>query len=325
MEERGMRCAVCGNEEGNRTHAAREMMFGYRDPFTYLECASCGCLQLMDPPADLSKYYPNTYYSFQHSPVAIFEGRGRKERIKMPFRYRYAVTDRGRLGKYWYPQYPDPTARTLVPANLTRRSRILDVGCGSGLLLYALRNAGFQHVMGVDPFVDETLLYANGLKILKQSIHATAGEWDLVMLHHAFEHVPDPLETLRSAARLLAPGGVCLIRIPVASSYAWRRYGTNWVQLDAPRHFFLHTPQSMRILADNAGLRLERALYDSYALQFWGSEQYLRDIPLQSERSYARDQAGSIFTPAEIAEFEARAEELNTTSEGDQAAFYLRK
>lgn len=320
-----MGCAICGNTEGNRAHAAREMMFGFRDQFTYLECSKCGCLQLVDPPADLTKYYPADYYSFQQDPLKVFRGRGLKERIKMPFRYRYAVTDRGALGKYWYPQHPDPAARTLVPANVRRRSRILDVGCGSGMLLYALRNAGFSRVMGADPYIDETILYSNGLKILKRSIHEVDGEWDLVMLHHAFEHVPDPLETLRSASRLLAPGGVCLIRIPVASSYAWQRYGTNWVQLDAPRHFFLHTPESMRVLAEQAGLAVERVAYDSYALQFWGSEQYIKDIPLQSERSYARDQAHSIFSASEIKAFEAQARELNAAGTGDQAAFYLRK
>jgi len=43
-------CRICGNSVGNKTHAAREMMFGMRDVFHYLECASCGCVQLVDTP-----------------------------------------------------------------------------------------------------------------------------------------------------------------------------------------------------------------------------------------------------------------------------------
>jgi len=36
------------------------------------------------------------------------------------------------------------------------------------------------------------------------------------------------------------PGGWCVIRIPTVSSFAWEHYREQWVQLDAPRHFFLH-------------------------------------------------------------------------------------
>jgi len=41
--------------------------FGLRDEFRYLECGACRCVQLVDVPADLSKYYPPNYYSFASS------------------------------------------------------------------------------------------------------------------------------------------------------------------------------------------------------------------------------------------------------------------
>ncbi len=37
-----MTCRICGNGDGNRTFEAREMMFGTREAFGYLECARCG-------------------------------------------------------------------------------------------------------------------------------------------------------------------------------------------------------------------------------------------------------------------------------------------
>ena len=40
------------------------MMFGHRDRFTAGECGRCGCVQLLDPPADLGRYYGPGYYSF---------------------------------------------------------------------------------------------------------------------------------------------------------------------------------------------------------------------------------------------------------------------
>jgi predicted SAM-dependent methyltransferase len=177
----------------------------------------------------------------------------------------------------------------------------------------------------VDPYIDDTITYRNGLTIHKQSIHDMSGEWDLIMLDHAFEHLSDPLETLCSMQRLLSPGGVGLIRIPIASSYAWNHYRTNWVQLDAPRHFFLHTAESMRLLAAKAGLNLEHTVYDSTEFQFWGSEQYMRGISLDADNSYNGDVSRSIFTQAQIDGFRARAQKLNDEQQGDQAAFYLRK
>ena len=125
--------------------------------------------------------------------------------------------------------------------------------------------------------------------------------------------------------RLLKPEGVALVRIPVADSWAWRHYGADWVQLDPPRHLFLHTRRSMDLLAAAAGLKVERVVHDSTAFQFWGSEQYRRGIPLQDPRSYARNPRASAFSAGEIRTFEARAAELNACGEGDQACFYLRR
>jgi hypothetical protein len=41
-------CRVCGNSSGNRVHRAREMFAGTRDEFDYVECASCGTLQIRE-------------------------------------------------------------------------------------------------------------------------------------------------------------------------------------------------------------------------------------------------------------------------------------
>lgn len=43
-------CRICANESGNQLYEAREMFFGTRDPFTYIECASCGTIQIQDVP-----------------------------------------------------------------------------------------------------------------------------------------------------------------------------------------------------------------------------------------------------------------------------------
>jgi 2-polyprenyl-3-methyl-5-hydroxy-6-metoxy-1,4-benzoquinol methylase len=278
-----MVCKICGNPHDNQLHQPREMMFGLRHRFTYLSCAQCGCLQLEDPPSDMSIYYPSEYYSLAENPEAWFSNPVKKAAKELL--HTYAVTNQGLIGKWLYARHPDEPMRSLVHTGVSKGSRILDVGCGTGARLYGLSNAGFDHVLGIDPFIDETIRYKNGLTILKQSIYQTDGPWDVIMFHHSFEHVPDPLETLRDVRRLLAPDGVCLIRIPVASSYARSHYQANWVQIDAPRHYFLPSIEGMHLLSARAGLTLEKVVDDSTEFQFWGSEQYIKDIPLHSETS----------------------------------------
>ena len=145
------------------------------------------------------------------------------------------------------------------------------------------------------------------------------------MLHHCFEHMSNPEDTLRNIYGILKPDGCVLIRIPVASSYAWKTYRTNWVQLDAPRHFFLHTEESIKILARKTGFMITEVVYDSTEFQFWGSEQHRHDIALFEEHSYRNSPRRSIFTKNQIKTFKAEARELNSKREGDQACFYLRK
>jgi SAM-dependent methyltransferase len=163
------------------------------------------------------------------------------------------------------------------------------------------------------------------LRILKKRLDELDGKFDVVMFNHVFEHLPDPKITLLTCHRLLSTGGHCFLRIPTVSSYAWKHYGMNWVQLDAPRHLFLHSKESIDVLASETGFRIEKVTYDSTAFQFWGSEQYARDIPLNSPASYSVDRAGSMFTPSAIRGYEKKARELNVQQEGDQAAFVLRK
>jgi hypothetical protein len=145
------------------------------------------------------------------------------------------------------------------------------------------------------------------------------------MMHHSFEHMDNPRESFHDLARLLPAGGLALIRIPVAGKLAGRLYGQNWVQLDAPRHIYIHTEKSISLLAKEADFRLERVEYDSEDWQFWASEQYVRGIGFHAPESHLLKPSGSCFTPEEIETFKRRAIEANAAGDGDQAAFFLRR
>jgi hypothetical protein len=133
----------------------------------------------------------------------------------------------------------------------------------------------------------------------------------------------DQQAALGSVRNLLEVDGLCCVRIPWVSSEAWERYGANWVQLDAPRHFYLHSRRSFEHLASSTGFRIVKLWCDSTAFQFWASEQYAKDIALYSERSWLVAPERSIFTKAQLTEYERRAAELNQTCRGDQIVAWL--
>jgi len=317
-----MQCKICGNSDNNTNHEATEMMLGIRDKHTYIQCGACDCLQIAEIPENLPSYYPDDdYYSYDkiQSPTGF-------KKFLINKRDLYAATGNCFLGKVVHKFMPHSKIHTLQKVGITTNSRILDVGCGAGHLLHSLQESGFNNLLGIDPFNTKNIHYDNGLKIEKKSIHELEqGGWDLIMFHHSFEHVADQLETLAKATSLLKEGGTCLVRVPTASSWAWKHYGVNWVQLDAPRHLFLHSIDSMKLLSKKVGLKMEEVVYDSFAFQLWGSEQYEKDIPLNDKRSYAVNPDNSPFSKDDITGFKKRSIELNQNNQGDQAAFYLKK
>ena len=290
-----------------------------RDAFEYLVCAGCGCVQIARVPDDLSRYYPPDYYSF-----AAPRRDGGFRALLQRCRAAHLLGRPNPVGWAVVRRYGVPPAIEYVRrAGIRRHHSVLDIGSGSGELLLALRSYGFTRLTGVDPYVEEDIDYGNGVRILRRELGAYDGRHDLVMLHHTFEHMDAPLAVLTRVRELLNPGGSVLVRIPVASSEAFETYGADWVQLDAPRHLYLHTRRSIDLLAREAGLEVNGVVYDSTAFQFWGSEQYRRDIPLRDPRSYRNDPAHSIFSPSDIEAFAARADRLNREERGDQACFYL--
>jgi SAM-dependent methyltransferase len=314
-------CRVCGGVEGNSVYVASERMYGFGDEFEYVRCGTCGCQQIVTVPADLSKYYPADYYSYAPTPLT---GMRRAVTARRDSSY-FARGPRGMFGRMVASVLPNPKLAAVARANPARDARILDVGCGYGELLMELRGLGFTDLTGIDPYTSAAEQLSDGLTIRKMELDKLAGEkFDLIMMHHVFEHVPDPLATLRSIAGLLAKNGVCIIRVPLAHSWAAKHYGALWIQHDAPRHLFLHTEASMRSTAAKAHLEVSDVVYDSSEAQFWGSELYRRDIALKSvPLAIYGNPFRRLLSPTFI-RYRAAARRLNRERLGDQAAFYLR-
>lgn len=314
------KCGICGNIDDNTEYSIREMMFGYRENFKYVKCAGCGCLQIKEIPGDMSKYYSENYYSFNEYKNFFRKYISNK-------RDKYLTGQNSFLGKLLTKRYGySELYNWFKELSIGINEKILEVGCGEGVLLKKLADIGFNNLTGIDPFVSEDKIYKNKVKIYKQYLEDVKdGEFDFIMLHHSFEHMPNPIGTLIKINKLIKKDNFVVIRIPVIDTFVWNEYNVDWVQLDAPRHFFINSVKSMGVLAEKTGFKVYKTIFDSTSFQFWASEQNKKDIPLNSPNSYLVNPSKSMFNALEIKQFEDRAKELNAAEQGDQAAFFLMK
>lgn len=314
-------CRICGHATGNRTHRAREIQFGMDGEFDYLECGRCGCLQLLDVPRDLAPYYAGEYYSFEppreRSQSKLLAALRRQ-------RSRHWLGQRSLLGALLAATRPAPEHFDWFRrAGMGLDARVLDVGCGSGKLLLRLKRDGFCNLAGIDPHLERDV-DAGGVMLRRAQLGEIEGPFDFVMLNHSFEHMADPLATLGHVRRVLAPGGKALLRIPVAGSYVWRKYGVSWGSLDAPRHLFLHTVNSLHRLAAQARFSIFDVVFDSTYRQFFASEMVVRNLPLKERDRHRGAVERPLMSERELAYFRQFAAELNRRRDGDTACFYLR-
>lgn len=313
-------CAVCHHQGGHTEYTVREMQFGTREAFDYFQCSNCGLLQIAQIPEALGQYYPRAYFSFRDY------GRLSGNRLR-------AYIDRRRVSHALHQKNVVGALMGMISkplnyvawaqqAGLDTTARVLDVGCGGGKMIARMRLGGFTQVAGIDPFLTETVRYPSGLTLEKTDIQtlADSGEhcFDFIMFHHSFEHMDPPLDVLRAAVSLLSDHGTVLIRIPVADSEAFEIYRQDWFQLDAPRHLYLHTRQSMSLLAEQVGLRVTHDSCDATPSQFLVSELYQRDIPLNAPKPDK-----DVFSASEKQRFAERSAQANRAGRGDQTVFLL--
>jgi 2-polyprenyl-6-hydroxyphenyl methylase/3-demethylubiquinone-9 3-methyltransferase len=127
--------------------------------------------------------------------------------------------------RFWDPSGEFKPLHVLNPTRLAfvadraplRQARVVDVGCGGGLMAEGLVKAGAQ-VVAIDlaqPMIDVARLHAEGegLSIdyrcmsAESLLQQNAASFDVVTCMEMLEHVPDPGATLRALAGLLRPGG----------------------------------------------------------------------------------------------------------------------
>ncbi len=315
-----MTCSICNSTDLYSIEAA-EQMLGTGQIFTYSVCRACQALELQNPPADMAPYYPDNYYSFsaKDNHNNLLDALRRKLTAS-----RYKRSLLGRLINLFKGEIDNQVTKWLRLAEIDQSQKILDFGCGSGNFLLQLHSLGFTDLAGFDPFTQATSLRSGKVKLYTDLSAINRNYFDMIFMHHSLEHTNNHKDLFSKLNELLRPSGKLLIRTPNSASLAFQEYQSNWVQLDAPRHLIIHSPNSLKHVARAAGFDIEKTLFDSTAFQFWGSEQYLNKIPL----NWSPDniiKPHQMFSELILRDFEQTATRLNAEEKGDQFLMLFKK
>ncbi|MCH5596836.1 class I SAM-dependent methyltransferase [Niabella ginsengisoli] len=318
-----MKCRICSNDINNKQLVLKEMMYGLKDLFDYFQCSNCGCIQISEIPANIDKYYPNDYYSYTAAEVPV------KRSAIRSLHFNYHAFNKNKMigGLLALKFKPSLFYDWLKVLNLhNRNERVLDIGCGNGQLLKRMYRLGFNDLTGIDPFLNQDTIYNEHLRLLKKDVFEMEGRYDVIMMHHSLEHMDHQHEVIAKAASLLNNNGRLLIRIPIVSTPLLEKYGVNVATLDPPRHFFVHSLQSIKILTKENNLSLYKTVFDAQVFSILASEQYTKGISnVNDSRSYIQNPEGSSFTEEDLARFQQEINDYNQRGESDSVALYFKK
>lgn len=262
-------CPLCHSGELETRFTGIDRMYGKPGQFPVCRCRNCDLHFLGQRLSvnTLSSYYPDTYYAYEggESPARRVSGLKRRELLLR------ARVERAALAMFL--GYPSDGERNPFIRFLARRKRkkyeqlppfteggrLLDVGCGGGAYLAAMRKLGWQ-VEGVEPSRSGCdACRRQQIKVHEGTLEAAnlqAETFDFIRFEHVLEHVPEPIAALKEAGRILKSGGTIRVLVPNIASLPARWFGTYWYHLDTPRHLFWFSPDTIRLLANKAGLQV---------------------------------------------------------------------
>jgi SAM-dependent methyltransferase len=142
-----------------------------------------------------------------------------------------------------------------------RRPTALDVGCATGALLAALRDAGWEP-QGVEISAAQAAYgeARHGLPIRIGTLESAAfpdASFDLVHASHLIEHLNSPASFLVEVGRLLAPGGLLALTTPNADGFQARLLGPRW-RSAIYDHLYLFSLRNLSELLESKGFAVMR-------------------------------------------------------------------
>lgn len=251
-------CAVCGGLDGasilDVPHA--DAPHGVS---AIWRCGQCGLRRLRPRPGarDLARYYGEA------AGYNAFVGRKRSSRSQKIWNFLRDCSSRPE-GRSTWTRWVGPVGARIaewafdinVPLDGRRGLRVLEVGSGYGDILIYLKSRGCE-VLGTD------LSEAGARKGAEYGVEIRVGNladlklpsasFDVAILCHSLEHVPDPNVELAELARVLRPGGRIHLAVPNGNAVRLRLDGQRWDHLSHPFHFWYFDPRTIQRLLGQHG------------------------------------------------------------------------
>lgn len=233
-------CNLCHSKISSFLFEAQDYITGSKHKL--VRCENCRLVYVNPRPGmeEISEYYPATYYG------------------KEPFTY----------------ERIDAESRFKIIKNMLQpSSRVLDIGCGRGLVLGKCSNMGCE-VYGTELSLTSSWYAREVLKLKifnKHLIDCSFADdyFDLITMYHSLEHLEDPLGNLREIYRVLKPGGILVIEVPRFNSWMSVLFKGNWFHLDVPRHLYHFEDNTLEQLLNAVDLKVIKKkryaiLYDAF-------------------------------------------------------------
>jgi SAM-dependent methyltransferase len=201
--------------------------------FDLFKCNVCGFTQIFPLPTEeqLDKYYQKTYYGVKNKKfISVIE-----KIIQVTNKYRAF-----KINKF-LPEISKTEQR--------RNKKVLDVGCGRGLLLKAFDSMGFD-CYGIERR-DFVSFYEDNITVINKDVKEVGfktASMDVIVLWHVLEHLLNPLSVFDELTRILDPKGLLVLSVPNFNSIQARFFKKDWFHLDIPRHPYHFSLEPLDIL-----------------------------------------------------------------------------
>ena len=169
---------------------------------------------------------------------------------------------------------------------LPEKAKVLDVGCGNGTFLEYLGKQGDFELHGIEPIgkSGDRAEKLEGLKVRRGFLEENTFEklyFDAIILTHVFEHLPNPLKSLKTISAIAADNAILQIEIPNVNSIQYKLFKAKWLHLDPPRHLNMFPPKVLKEELNKLGWELTSERDFSPQFSPYGLQQSLLNLLLK--------------------------------------------
>ncbi len=166
-----------------------------------------------------------------------------------------------------------------------RGARLLEIGSGLGHLVGQLEDTFETYGMDINGWAvnkSKEVIHKTGLQVASaQELPFSNHSFNVVIIKHIVEHLPDPQKAIREISRVTEPGGTLILATPNLDSRLKPWKGDRWIGYQDPTHISLKRPAEWLKWIEESGFRLVKVFSDG----FWDVP-YIPLVPKQIQKLF---------------------------------------